>query len=130
MTAERFGCERCWPESAQAASDNLFALVHEAELIDESHYHVAIRRCAACSQRFVWVFTETIDWTGGNDPQYWTLIPVTDQESAALRQAGEALSERELEALPADRPSLQRDWPSSGAMRSYWGRGLHIGPHD
>jgi len=38
------------------------ALDFEAELIDESHVHVAILACGQCGQRFVSVFTETIDW--------------------------------------------------------------------
>ena len=32
--------------------------------------------CARCSQGFVSVFTKTIDWEDGDDPQFWTLLPI------------------------------------------------------
>lgn len=65
---EDFGCKRCWPPSAGAAWKARGALTHVAELIDESHFHVMILACPRCTQRFVSVFTETVDWADGDDP--------------------------------------------------------------
>jgi hypothetical protein len=56
-----FGCEHCWPSTADAAWEARGALTHVQDLIDESHFHVMILACPHCSQRFVSVFTETID---------------------------------------------------------------------
>src|SRR5690242_10499318 len=66
---QRFGCERCWPESAEAAYGALGTLTIDAELIDESHFRVTIRSCPDCGQQFVSVFAETVDWEAGEDPQ-------------------------------------------------------------
>lgn len=122
-------CERCWPEDAQAAWDAGKGLRTEAEPAEESHFHVRIRVCPACSQKFVAVFTETIDWTDGEDPQYWTRAPVSAEEAAALGPAQGI--EGRLNALDPRRKTLRRDFPKNAAEpRVYWGTGLAIGPHD
>ena len=54
-----FGCERCWPSTADAAWEAREELTHVQELIDDSHFHVMILACPCCTQRFVSVFTET-----------------------------------------------------------------------
>jgi hypothetical protein len=127
---ERFGCERCWPASADAAHEARRTLRGEAQLVDESHFRVGIRVCPACAQRFVSVFTETIDWDDGDDPQYWTLMPVTAEEVADLRRHGDDLSESTLNALGPARRCLQHDHPKGVPPRSYWGTGISAGPHD
>jgi len=127
-TDEHFGCEHCWPESAEAAWAARSARRIEAELIDESHFIVTIQVCSVCSQRFVSVFTETIDWVDGEDPQYRTLLPITDLECAALKADG--VSEARLNALGPDRRSLRHDFPKGGLARSYRGKGITVGRHD
>lgn len=101
-----------------------------ATLIDESHYSVRISMCPDCSQQFLTIFTEWIDWVGGNDPQYWTVYPLTVQEAQVLHTRGEHVTEQELNALPTERQCLQRDFPSNGPTRVQWGRGVFVGPHD
>src|SRR5882762_3116205 len=96
---ETFGCERCWPSSADAAWKARSTLTHEADLIDESHFHIMILKCPWCSQRFVSVFTETIDWVDGEDPQYWTILPITRDEAAGLIKEKGALSESTFSVL-------------------------------
>jgi hypothetical protein len=127
---ETFGCERCWPPSADAARAAGQALTREADLIRESHFSVMLRACPSCGQRFVSVFTETIDWEDGDDPQYWTLLPVTDAEAADLVQRGDSLDEETLNGLGRGRRSLQHDHPKGKPARSYWGAGIFVGPHD
>jgi hypothetical protein len=85
--------------------------------------------CPVCAQRFVSVFTETIDFVGGEDPQRTILMPLTEAEAAALVALGDGLTERALEAIGAGRRSLHRDWPSDGDAVNVWGRGLSVGPH-
>jgi hypothetical protein len=128
-TPGSFGCGRCWPDSPEEARAASRDLRHEADLIDESHFHVAIRACASCSQRFVSVFTEIIDWIKGEDPQCWTLLPITDAERADL-EAGGPVTEAKLGALAPGRRSLRHEWPRDDAPRSYWATGISVGPHD
>jgi len=87
---ETFGCEQCWPADPDAAWQAKQGLSSEADLIDESHYAVSILACPRCAQRFVFVFTETIDTMGGDDPQCSNLLPVTEGEAAELVRQGAA----------------------------------------
>lgn len=119
--AESFGCERCWPPAADAAWAARAALDTEHDLLDESHFHVMIQACRSCSQRFVSIFTETVDWVDGDDPQYWTLLPVTASEAAKLTAQGGSVTEMELNALGLGRRCLRHDHPKGGPARSYWG---------
>ncbi|HOB53846.1 MAG TPA: hypothetical protein PK176_13860 [Acidobacteriota bacterium] len=129
MNAETFGCNRCWPPWASAAWEAFLALSVEAELVDESHFAVAIRACAACGQRFVIVFTELIDWADGEDPQDWTVLPITAAEAAALVKAGAAIVPA-LAALAPRRRSLRREFPKGRRPRAHWDSGISVGPHD
>jgi hypothetical protein len=127
---EKFGCERCWPPDAEAAWEARRTLTHVADLIDESHFHVMTLACPLCSQRFVSVFTETIDWVDGEDPQYWTLMPITGAEAADLVRQQASLNETILNALGPGRRSLGRDFPKGDARRVFWGSGIYVGLHD
>ena len=125
-----FGCERCWPPDADAAWEARRTLACVAELIDESHFHVMILACAECAQRFVSAFSETVDWVDSEDPQYWTLLPITDAEAFDLVQERHSLTETQLWRLGPDRRCLRRDFPKGGEPHSYWSPGMYIGPHD
>ena len=125
-----FGCERCWPATAEAAWEARDALTRAQELIEESHFHVMILACARCTQRFVSIFTEMIDWKDGDDPQYWTLMPITETEAADLVRRRDSLTEASLEALGRDRRCISHDYPKATAPRTYWATGISVGPHD
>ena len=127
---EKFGCEKCWPAQADAAWEASRTLSPTVELIDESHFHATLRSCRACSQRFVSVFTETIDWADGEDPQHWILLPLTAAEAWRLSGLGDAITEQHLNSLPANRRSLHRDFPKGGSPQNSWGHGITIYPHD
>ena len=126
---ETFGCAACWPAAAEAAWEAT-GLTHVGDVIDESHFHVTIVACPSCLQHFVSVFTETIDWDGGDDPQYWTLLPITAAESADLLERRDSVSERMLNALGPARRSLRLEHPKGSDRRIFWGTGLLIGRHD
>jgi hypothetical protein len=125
-----FGCDFCWPEDAEAAWAARGELGREARLVDESHVGVSIMACPRCSQRFVSVFTETIDWADGDDPQYSTLMPLGAEEVGALASLPEGEVEAAVGKLPADRRSLHNDFPKGGPKRIYWGKGIVVGMHD
>ena len=86
--------------------------------------------CAYCRQRFLSVFTETIDWVDGEDPQYWTLMPVTEGETEALVARGSEITESDIVALDRTRRALCRDFPKGKPPSTYWTFGMSIGPHD
>jgi hypothetical protein len=130
MQTQEFGCDRCWPADARAAWGARDGLSRLRELIDESHFIVAILACPRCAQRYVSIFTELIDWEDGNDPQYWTLLPITEAEAEGLIQQEASLNETGLNALGRERRSLQRDHPKAGPPRVFWGSGILVGPHD
>lgn len=124
---EGFGCATCCPSDPEAAWQARDRLKRTADLIDDSHFHVMILKCPACWQEFVSVFTETIDYADGEDPQYWSLLPLTKTEATALR---DRVSEAGLNALGPGRRCLRRDHPKDGEPTVYWSTGLRVGMHD
>ena len=130
-TDDDYGCDRCWPHDAAAAWKARQGLPTVAELIDESHYEVKLLSCPYCRQRFLSVFTEMIDWALGEDPMYWTVVPVEADEVAALTDLKDAPREADLEAMARARRSLLRDFPEGASKPTVrWGVGLRVGPHD
>jgi hypothetical protein len=127
---EGFGCERCWPAAPDAAWEARGALDRVAELIDESHFHVMILACPGCAQHFVSVFTETIDWEDGDDPQFWTLLPITRTEATDLVQQRDSLTETKLDALGPGRRCLRLDHPKAAERRIFWSTGMFVFSHD
>lgn len=127
---QNFGCEHCWPSNADAAWKASWALSMVQLLIDESHFTVSIRACACCSQRFILVLTEMIDWEGGDDPHYWTVMPITETEAADLAQRGDSLTDSNLEALAPGRRCMYRNHPKATAPSTYWAVGIGSIRHD
>ncbi|HWB87283.1 MAG TPA: hypothetical protein VG675_24285 [Bryobacteraceae bacterium] len=127
---ETFGCERCWPQAAHAAWEARRALSIADQLIEESHFHVMTLACPHCSQRFLSVFTETIDWDDGDDPQYWTLLPLTETEAADLLEQRDSLTEAKLESLGHGRRCLKLSHPKGAKPVASWGKGIFVGMHD
>ena len=71
-----------------------------------------------------------IDWAGGDDAQYWQLLPITEPEAANLLEQGESLMETKLEALGTGRRALHRDYPSAAAPRVFWKSGVSVSQHN
>jgi hypothetical protein len=126
----QFGCKKCWPDDAQEAWEARSQLAQHEAIVDDSHFIVRILACEGCGQEFLSTFTETIDWNDGDDPQYWSLIPVTPAEATRLVAAGEEGLRQALGALDRERRALQRDAPKGSMRTSYWSSGISIGPHD
>jgi len=89
-----------------------------------------ILACPHCAQRFVSVFTEMIDWRDGDDPQYWTLLPITEAEAADLVRDGDALTETTLNSLGSGRRCLRIDHPKGAPKKIFWATGMRVGLHD
>lgn len=127
VAASGLGCGACWPATPDAAWAARSRL-SQAELIDEPHYRVALLSCPACGQTFLSVFTETVDWADGEDPQYWITLPLTAVEHAGL--AGTRPTDAQIAALGPGRRSLHRDYPKGGELVTRWGTGIHVRAHD
>ncbi len=119
-----FGCEICSPTDPEAAWAARKGLTRTQELVDESHFIVAVLTCPACGQARVSVFVEEIDWAGGDDPQHWTLLPVTAAEVVELTQLDQNGLCHRLAELGAGRVCLHRDFPKDGPIRVTWGNGV------
>lgn len=125
------GCPICLPDDPAAAYERAREMETIAELIEESHFSVTVRACRTCAQRFVWVFTETINWVHGNDPQLCTMLPITEDESNQLIAQGQQVETLLVETLGACRRHLLMHFPSSGPQTiCYTNEGTIIGPHD
>lgn len=82
-----FGCVACCAEDAavaQAHHRSPDGVRPERMIRDDSHFIVSVQRCGLCSQAFVSVFTEYIDWVASQDAQYRTVLPITDAEADDL----------------------------------------------
>ncbi len=89
-----------------------------------------ILACPDCGQRFVSIFAETIDWVDGDDPQFWSLLPISGAEALDLVLQGYALTEAGLSALGRGRRCLRLDHPKGTAPHIYWTTGVSIDHHD
>ena len=83
-----FGCAQCWQQDATLVISAFCAFEIDSYLIDESHYIVTIRHCLKCSQKFLSVFTEMVDYVDGDDPQYRIIMPITTDESKKINPIG------------------------------------------
>lgn len=127
----------CLSLDAGAAAAALRYTQTTAELVDESHLRVTIRRCLGCGQEFVRVFTELVDFSGGDDSQAWTTAPIDGPESAALRaaaagaQADPGAAVVGLVAALSPRRTLYDVHPRGGTRGQSWHTGpITIFPHD
>ena len=116
-----FGCPQCFGENPAAAWDH--KLQTRSTLIDESHFDVAVRRCPACGQQFVCIFTEFVDWADGDDPQYCDRLPLTAAEADTLAAEGPAVDLKQIEELGRDRRRLKMDHPKGQPRRVEWATG-------
>jgi hypothetical protein len=102
-----------WTQPARINGAPLFACLEVFK--DESHEIRKLLKCEECGQLYFYEFLEWIDWDEGDDPQYWTYIPV---ETAAEVEALKKTSAFELMQYT---PRLLRDLPGGGrAPRLHW----------
>jgi hypothetical protein len=124
-----YGCEECWSSEAAEAWRAVRSIPIQAHLIDESHYIVSIRVCPSCSQHYLQVTTETVDWKDGEDPIYRTIIPIDDAERTELTSS-KRLDANVIEGVGVGRQSLKFDWPKNQEPSTYWSTGVRVGLHD
>ena len=76
------------------------------------------------------IFTETIDWADGEDPQHRSSVPVSESELAQVTQADESAKYNLLLEMGRGRGTLEWDNPKSGIKKMHWSAGLFYRPHD
>jgi hypothetical protein len=106
------GCRACIPE--EPASATALQLEEDARLVDEAHFMVKIRSCRQCGQEFLWVFEEQIDRVSGDDPQCWSVLPISPEEAEAMIATGDALDLDAVSRLGMRRRFLRDDSPALG----------------
>lgn len=118
------GCGKCYPDQLPP---DFFDYVHGLDRVEsvvhESHFTLQVLRCNHCGQLFFKVFTEFIDWHGGNDAQYWTVTPITSDEATRLIADGEHVDLQWLGSLGSGRRSLVSDYPTGAPSRYSWRSG-------
>jgi hypothetical protein len=124
------GCNHCWPASAEAAWDARRGLRELAVWVDEPHFNVRGLQCVHCARHFISVFTESIDWTNGDDAQSWTIVPLTADELVRVKEVLPSSIEAALRAVPSQRRSLRRDHPTGRNAGTSWASGIDIRSHD
>ena len=127
---DKYGCPKCWPESAEAAWEVGLKIKRRHELVNESHFHVMILTCGSCRQPFLWVFTELTDWDAADDSQAWIRVPLTADEERSLRGLPEDAIEPTIYGIGENRRSLRRIYPRGMTAGCSWGRGIPPLPHD
>jgi hypothetical protein len=119
-----FGCEQCYGEDAHTVMEWCIKNLKTVKrIITDSHFGVSIRLCPNCQQQFVAIFTEFVDWTGGDDAQYFDIVPVTPVELAKIEQADRSLT-TDLGGLGSGRKHVASDWPTGETKRIYWKHGV------
>lgn len=130
MTESNRGCEKCWGGDAQSAVPKLNSLPHGGLLVDDLHLIIGKRSCADCGQLFVTVFTETIDWVDGEDPQHRSYMPVSGAELAEVAKLDESDMHSALLEIGRSRRTLEWDNPKSGIKKMHWSGGLFYRIHN
>ena len=126
----QFGCPVCRPETAEAAWEATRKLEPRHKLVDESHYTLRVRGCPACGQPFLSVFTELVDWEGGDDSQGWVVIPITPEEEADLLAGKYFQKDHLIYEIGEDRPSVWRICPRGAECYIRWGAGIPFLPYN
>ena len=122
----------CVGDDSLAARQAIRKAKHIAELVDESHFGVSIRRCALCGQHFLHLFCERVDWADSDDPQTVVAVPVSEDEVQRLQTANVTADENIiLEIVANERRFLYHDMPKGAAETLAWKtRTLFIPGHD
>jgi hypothetical protein len=81
---------------------------------------VTILACRACGQRFLSVFFEQVDWVDSDDPQEWTVAPITPDEAAELAARNHTVDDGAFAAISAGRRCLRVSHPKGAGRSVFW----------
>ncbi|MDO8617655.1 MAG: HD domain-containing protein [Candidatus Uhrbacteria bacterium] len=100
----------------QVTNDDLYFVGFDIlyTFYDDGHLSRRLIKCKECGQLYFKEFYEEIDWADGDDPQYVTCIPVSDEPEAWL------ISKTSIMDILRFQPCLRSDWPKGGIKTTYW----------
>ena len=119
VTAGRCACRQ---EDASAATVAIQAQGVQKNFLDDSHFRISLFTCRKCRQAFLYIMTEMIDWSDGEDPVTRIYFPVSPEQDAAIR-ALRPKDYSDLEPLALEGPYLLTDWPRIGPHVAEWRTG-------
>lgn len=129
-----YGCRECYDVDASQAWSLYNSTAVIEPLLDEQQFSIRVHQCTACDQRYLAVFTEKINWKEREVPQQWSVVPVSVDEIAALRNAcadgGDLPLVRLVENAFAERQCLCLDWPKGSDRKIFWRQGIIIDLYD
>src|SRR5271170_7364991 len=120
MTSKEFGCSACYGKDPEKAAENLRNCKAIADLVDGSHFSLDILSCPGCSQRYVYIWNETIDWKDGDDAQYTSVLPITNDEANELVAQGKDVRINRIEEFGRSRRYLHINCPTGIKKSVRW----------
>ena len=106
-----------WNEPEKISSEEFSGFDVVEKYVDTSHWERSLLKCRECGQLYFHEFYEEVDWEDGEDPQYWTYIPVESDEEIAL------LKKTTFVELLQFFPRLQKDFPKSAKKpKIFWAK--------
>lgn len=110
----------CLQEDASAAIAAIQAQGTQENFLDDSHFRISLWTCRECLQAFLYVMTETIDWSDGDDPVIRVYFPVSPEHAIGIRDV-RPQGYSDLAPFALNGPYLVYDWPSAGpAVAAWW----------
>ena len=91
---------------------DLYGVFEDVQVFfEDSHFSRKLMRCKQCGQLYLKEFKEDVDWIDGEDPQYWTYVPVRDMAEA---------DGMDIALSPS--PRIHVDYPKGEPKKIYWAR--------
>jgi hypothetical protein len=119
----------CVPIEPEMAARFFANLPIESWVSDDSHFIVSVRRCR-CGKRYLQVFYELIDWSGGDDSQARTIFALGFGESTSWERNDPAV-EQSIRSLPARRQLVWSRARGDASGPPWWMTGPILWlPHD
>jgi hypothetical protein len=120
---EKFGCAKCWSPDGHKAYKAVTSLPIEFHLIDKTIITVNILACPCCSQRFIHITEDIVNWRDGYDATFIKFMPINDKELAWLTSCSN-LDVRSIQNVGKDRPTLKCDWFIGIEPELHWNIGF------
>jgi len=111
----------CQAEDCAVATDALRKASQVHPLVDTSHFIASIVQCPRCSQCFLKLFCERVDWADGDDPQCRIFVPITEDEANQLHASPITSDENVIMSIvTGKRRILIRDMPKGAPESLEW----------
>jgi hypothetical protein len=122
---KNFGCINCWSPEGNKAYKAVSSLPIEFHLIDKTIITVNIHACPCCSQRFIQITEDIVNWRDGDDATFRKFMPIIDKELDRLTSSI-TLDVRTIQSFGKDRQSLNYYWLPGIGPELYWNTGFGL----